>query len=159
MKNRKNRSLWITRVLAVMALVSVVFGPASPARAEDNRDFDVVNRTSTPLQHLFVTYPWDPKLTDDLVPASGAISVGATVPVTFSTPSSHCIYDVHAVGQNGRAWAATNVDLCTTASVTFTDQRVIVDAANSAPDDEEDCAEECDEDPSNQTDAPEDATY
>lgn len=95
-----------------MALVAVVAVRASPAGAEDSRDFDVVNRTSTPLTHVFFTYPWDSKLTHDPIPASGATTLGATAPVTFSTPSFHCSCDVRAVGQNGRTWAITRVDLC-----------------------------------------------
>ncbi|MBU6151044.1 MAG: hypothetical protein KGR25_06305 [Chloroflexi bacterium] len=153
MKNQNTFLMWSRRLLAMMAIVTILMGTATPALAEDDRDFEVVNKTSTPLTHLYVTYPWDPKLTDDLVPASGAIKIGASVPVTFATASSHCIYDVHAIGQNGVTWAATNIDLCQTASVTFTDQRVIVEAAGDDTDDEDDCGHECDDD------APDDETY
>lgn len=130
----------------MMAIVAILMGTATPALAEDDRDLEVVKKTSTPLTHLHVTYPWDPKLTDDLVPASGAIRIGASVPVTFAIASSHCIYDLHPIGQNGVTWAATNIDICQTASVTFTDQRVIVEGAGDDIDDEDDCGDECGDD-------------
>ena len=124
MKNQNTFRMWSRRLLAMMAIVAILMGTATPALAEDDRDFEVVNKTSTPLTHLYVTYPWDPKLTDDLVPASGAIKIGASVPVTFATASSHCICDVQAVYEDGSAWEAVGLDLCTITVVTVNDKDI-----------------------------------
>ena len=44
--------------------------------------------------------------------------------IVFKNPSDECIYDVQAVYEDGSAWEAVGLDLCTITVVTVNDKDI-----------------------------------
>ncbi len=87
----------------------------------DPRDFTLVNESSVTIVYAYVSSSdvsdWEEDvLGDDVLPP------GQRVNITFSgfTPGN-CSYDIKVVGRGGETGYLWAVDLCSTATVTFTD--------------------------------------
>jgi hypothetical protein len=108
----------------LLALLLVAFSlgtVAAEAVRADPRDFTLVNESSVTIAYAYVSSTditdWnDDVLGDDVLPP------GRRVGVTFTafTPGT-CAYDIKVVGLGGETGYLWAVDLCATATVTFTD--------------------------------------
>ncbi len=115
------RKLLPTPLLAllVLALSFVTVAPAV-ARA-DPRDFTLVNESSVTIGYAYVSPAdvgdWEADvLGDDVLPPQQRVNI------TFSNDTAgRCSYDIKVVGTAGETGYLWAVDLCATATVTFTD--------------------------------------
>ena len=105
--------------LAVLALSFVLVSPAI-VRA-DPRDFTLVNESSVTIGYAYVSASNVSNWEEDVL-GTDVLMPGSRVNITFSgfTPGS-CSYDIKVVGMAGETGYLWAVDLCSTATVTFTD--------------------------------------
>jgi hypothetical protein len=115
---------WASRFLAVSALVISLFTSVGLASAADDRDFQIKNTGTTPVHNLYVSRSSSKEWGNDILGATGTIEAGAAVNIVFKNPSDECIYDVQAVYEDGSAWEAVGLDLCTITVVTVNDKDI-----------------------------------
>jgi hypothetical protein len=114
------RRFLISPVLA-LTLFALSLGVIAPnvVRA-DPRDFTLVNDSTVTIREAYVSSSTLTSWEEDVL-GSDVLPPGSRVNVTFSSFSSgDCSYDIKVVGmgnETGYLWA---VDLCSTATVTFT---------------------------------------
>jgi hypothetical protein len=110
----------VSSVLAV-AIFAVSFVAVAPqvVRA-DPRDFILVNESTVVIREAYVSSSARANWDDDVLGADVLVP-GARINVTFSsfTPGD-CAYDIKVVGMGGETGYLWSVDLCSTATVTFT---------------------------------------
>lgn len=109
------------RLFAVPAIVGLLAALwAIPALA-DPRDFNVANNTSIVLAHVYVSRSDASRWGDDIM-GRDVLNPSETVDVSFAQfDGDTCLYDVKVVGQQGQVGVLYKVDLCSTSTVTFSD--------------------------------------
>jgi hypothetical protein len=133
------RKLWLVPVSVMVLLVGVTLalGPRGAA-AQDVRNFWFQNASpSTWVVELNVSpatqASWGPNV------LSRAVQPGESIPVVFTHPVgsfpgvSTCVYDLRIVGNDGRDETNFNLNLCDTATISWTPGRQTAPAAQIAP--------------------------
>jgi hypothetical protein len=104
--------------LAVFALSLVVIAPGI-VRA-DPRDFTLVNDSTVVIREAYVSSSATDQWEEDVLGAD-VLMPGTRINVTFSGfRPGDCSYDIKVVGMSGETGYLWGVDLCATATVTFT---------------------------------------
>lgn len=110
----------IARAAAFAAFGVVAAGlAASPARAQSEQDFTLVNGTEYVIDEVYVApntgKTWGPDIMGD-----GVLGAGASKLVKFRSGTSHCLYNMKvkwADGSNSE-WSK-DFDLCTITKITL----------------------------------------
>jgi hypothetical protein len=103
--------------LAVFALSLVAVAPAT-VRA-DPRDFTLVNESTVVITYAYVSSSSSTSWANDVL-GDQVLRPGGRVNVTFTNfTQGDCKYDIKVVGQGGEEGYLWAVDLCSTATVTF----------------------------------------
>jgi hypothetical protein len=96
-------------------------GSATAALADDARDFDIVNGSTSIITKLYVApsaaSDWGPQILTQAVPP------GATLHITFSGPGTPgCQYDIHISYNDDRPDQLNNVIVCNINALNISDQ-------------------------------------
>ena len=112
-------SLQTIVVATVLSLPIVSFNIPS-ALADDQRDFTVVNNTSTPLKALFVSLSgsttWGENVLDESIPT------GASTDLSYVGEASSCLFDIKGIFLDGAETEDRQVDFCKVGTYTFNDE-------------------------------------
>jgi hypothetical protein len=93
----------------IVALLVLCDSPLALSQPEMMVNIQVENRTSTPIQDLFIRKPGVDEWGKDVI--DGSIAAGGVRHLALAH-SGNCRYDVRIVFQDGRSDEMTNVDLC-----------------------------------------------
>jgi hypothetical protein len=102
----------------VVALSLVVLTAVSPAFAQRNLDFTLLNRTGLTINELYVS----PSKSDDWeedVLGRDVLKHGETVDITFARNETSCTWDLKIVDSDGDSVSWSSIDLCTAAHITL----------------------------------------
>jgi hypothetical protein len=106
-------------VVTVLSLPIVSFNISS-ALADDQRDFTVVNNTSTTLEALFVSSSgsttWGENVLDESIPT------GASTALNYMGEASDCLFDIKGIFSDGVETEDRRVDFCKVSTYTFNDE-------------------------------------
>jgi hypothetical protein len=112
----------VSRLLAAVPVAALLVAAAAMPAFADPRDFTLVNNSSEVLTHLFVS-PSETDAWGGDVLGRDILSPSETASVSFATfDGSSCFYDVKVLSQTGNQGVLLKVDLCSTDTVTFSDQ-------------------------------------
>ncbi len=87
----------------------------------DQRDFTLINGSPFTITHVYVSASDRPTWEEDLL-GRDVLPAGRSVNIRFSpydADAGKCFYDIRVRGAGGREGTLWNVNLCTTATVTF----------------------------------------
>ncbi|HEY8614104.1 MAG TPA: Tat pathway signal protein [Roseomonas sp.] len=109
-------------VLALTLLLSGLLSglAASPAIAQDDPSFNVVNRSGQTIQELYVSSAQVNNWGRDLL-GNAVLENGRSFPVRL--PAGQCINDIRAVYEGGRSEERRAIDTCPLNEVVFGDQQ------------------------------------
>lgn len=88
----------------------------------DQRDFTVVNSTSVPIRHLYVSPTGENSWGDDIL-GKDVLTSGDSTLVYFTDNANICSYDIKAVFDDNDSAEGYKVNLCETKSYTFTENK------------------------------------
>ncbi len=108
--------------LLALFVLAVSFALLAPRDAHaDPRDFTLVNESSVTIGYAYVSSSDVSDWEEDVL-GSDVLLPGQRVNITFSNfRPGNCSYDIKVVGMGGETGYLWAVDLCSTATVTFTD--------------------------------------
>ena len=86
----------------------------------DQRDFTVINKTSSPIRHLYVSYTGEDKWGEDIL-GKDLLAVGESTLIYFTGDDKVCSYDIKAVFEDGEEAEDYKVNLCETETYSFTE--------------------------------------
>lgn len=108
-------------MLALVAALGVLGGAPQRALADDPRDFTLVNGSQVTIREVYVS-PTDAQSWQEDVLGQDVLPPGERVNIRFNAndaDAGKCVYDIRVVGNNGAEGRMTQVNLCTTTTVTF----------------------------------------
>ena len=112
-------SLQKIMVATVLSLPIISFNIPS-ALADDQRDFTVVNNTSTTLKALFISSSgstmWGENVLDESIPT------GASTELNFIGEASDCLFDIKGIFSDGAETEDRQVDFCKVGTYTFNNE-------------------------------------
>lgn len=112
----------VSKFLVPVVLSSSLIALSMQTARADKRNFTVVNKTGSPITHLYVsksnTQDWE----DDILGRS-VLDSGESTEVSFSGYSNgECHFDIRAEFDDGEAAEGYKVNLCETDTYTFTEK-------------------------------------
>lgn len=106
-------------VATALALPIVSFN-VDKAFADDNRDFSIVNNTSTTLDALYISASgsnnWGENVLEKSLPS------GDSAELHYTGNSSDCLFDIKGVFSDGVETEERQVDFCKVGTYTFDDE-------------------------------------
>lgn len=108
------RKLAISSVTAVVALGVA----AAPANAQD-RHVQIINETQGAIVQFFASNVDRPDWEEDIL-GEAVLPVGQSVNINIDDGSGACVYDFKAVFEDGQELVRNGIDVCTTATYTYT---------------------------------------
>ena len=113
-----NKSFRNLMTAVVLSLPIAAFNVGSALA--DQRDFTVVNSTSVPIRHLYVSPTGENSWGDDIL-GKDVLTSGDSTLVYFTDNANICSYDIKAVFDNNDSTEGYKINLCETTTYTFTD--------------------------------------
>ncbi|HZT06467.1 MAG TPA: hypothetical protein VFC51_05515 [Chloroflexota bacterium] len=108
-------------ISSVSALALAVLVTAPAVVHADPRDFTLVNNSSVEIDYAYVSSSSINDWQDDVL-GNSVLEPGGSIQITFSDfKEGDCQYDIKVVGKSGEEGYLYAIDLCSTATVTFTD--------------------------------------
>lgn len=106
-------------VLAAGLFVSLGLGMTAISRAEDNRNFWVINNSDEQVDNVFVSRHSAQDWGEDVMGKDDVLEANSKVKIVFDGVGTSCHYDVQVVYHDGHKKEVDDVNLCETDSVTF----------------------------------------
>jgi len=113
-----NRTLG--RLTIGTAAAAVALGmAAAPANAQD-RHVQVINETQGAIVQFFASNVDRPNWEEDIL-GEAVLPVGQSANINIDDGSGACLYDFKAVFEDGQELVRNGIDVCTTATYTYTE--------------------------------------
>lgn len=102
--------------LSALALSACDSGTSSGSTAD--RHVTIVNNTNTSIREFYGSNAGADTWQEDIL-GSDVLPAGSSVSINFDDGSGYCNFDFKAVFSDGTSLVDSNVDVCTTSTVTF----------------------------------------
>ena len=104
--------------LAALGLSACADGTSAGSGSTSDRHVTIVNNTSAAMTRFYGSNAGVDIWQEDIL-GSDVLPAGSSVSINFDDGSGYCTFDFKAVFEDGSSLVDSNIDVCTTSTVTF----------------------------------------